>query len=316
MSGDMRDLIREYISFLRVEKGLAANSLTSYARDLMKLQGWARTQGRELQDLGRAEMANWSKWLSREGLSARTVARTISTARGFFNYLLRDGFIKEDPMSGIRSPQRVQSLPAHLTVEELERLLGAVEVETPVGVRDRAILELFYATGLRVSELANLKVGDVDRERGLLFCQGKGSKQRCVPVGRSALLWLQRYECARTALTLGQPTPLLFIVSGGRPMSRQMIWRRLRRYATNSGLPHVSPHTLRHTFATHLMQRGADSRSVQTLLGHSDLATTQLYTHMTAQHLRGAYDRHHPRAAMATFKGSIDSGTTGDANSK
>ena len=311
----MRDLIREYISFLRVEKGLAGNTLASYGRDLAKLQGWARLHGRELQALGRVEMSNWSKWLIREGLSARTVARSISTARGFFNYLLRDGFIKEDPMSGIGSPQRVQSLPAHLTFEELERLFGAVDVETPESVRDRTILELFYATGLRVSELIKLKVGDIDRERGLLFCQGKGSKQRCVPIGRSALLWLQRYERARATLMQGQPASyILFVLSGGRPMSRQAIWRMLKRYATSAGISHVSPHTLRHTFATHLMQRGADSRSVQTLLGHSDLATTQLYTHMTAQHLRSAYDRHHPRASITTFEGSTETETTSDDN--
>ncbi|PYS94157.1 MAG: site-specific tyrosine recombinase XerD [Acidobacteria bacterium] len=302
----MRDLIREYISFLRVEKGLATNSLASYVRDLEKLTSWASVHGKELQDLSRVEMAGWSKWLLQAGLSARTVARAISTARGFFNYLLRDGFIKNDPMAGVGTPQRVCTLPVHLTCEELERLLAAADVDTPESVRDRAILELFYASGLRVSELIKLKLGDIDRERGLLFCQGKGSKQRCLPIGRSALLWLQRYDQARVALAEGYPTIFLFISRGGRAMSRQAIWRLLKRYSSRVGLQSISPHTLRHTFATHLMQRGADSRSVQTLLGHSDLATTQLYTHMTVQHLRSAYDLHHPRAKIRAIKGSRD----------
>ncbi len=295
----MRDLIREHMAYLRVEKGLAQNSLASYRRDLEKLCAWARVCGREVEALSRAEMAGWGRWLSQGGLSPRSIARAMSTARGFYNFLLRDGLIKEDPLAGLDAPQSAQRLPTVLTCEEMERLLAAVETGTAEGVRDRALFELLYATGLRVSELVGLKVGDVELERGLLSCQGKGSKQRRVPVGRAALLWLRDYAAARAKLLSGGTSTFLFVTKAGRRLTRQQVWQQLKRYAERANLEHVSPHVLRHSFATHLMQRGADSRSVQALLGHSDLATTQLYTHMSSQHLRATYDLCHPRAAVA-----------------
>ncbi|HEX8071390.1 MAG TPA: site-specific tyrosine recombinase [Pyrinomonadaceae bacterium] len=292
----MRDLLREHMAYLRVEKGLAANTLLSYGRDLEKLRAWGGKRGKELHALSRADMLGWYRWLVESGLAPRSLARAVSAARGFFHFLLRDGLIKEDPMAGLEAPAALNALPKALSLEEIERLLGQIDVQTPEGLRDRALFELLYATGLRVSEACGLKLSDIDFERGLLSCQGKGSKQRRVPVGRSALAWLDAYRPARQTLRAEGDSAYLFVRRGDGRMTRQQVWQRLRLYAAAAGLRHATPHTLRHSFATHLIQRGADSRSVQALLGHSDLATTQLYTHMTGQHLRSTYDRFHPRA--------------------
>ena len=292
----MRDLIRELLDYLRVEKGLAQNTLASYSLDLEKLRRWAEICGKELHALKRADMAHWGRWLEQAGLAPRSVARAISTARGFFTYLLRDGVIREDPMSGLDAPQAPQALPKVLSCAEVEQLLSALDGETPAGLRDRALMELLYATGLRVSELVALKISDIDSERGLLTCQGKGSKQRRVPIGRSALSWLARYLNARRALVTVHGSKYLFVSDAGQALTRHLVWQLVKRSAQRAGIGHISPHTLRHSFATHLMQHGADSRSVQSLLGHSDLATTQVYTHMTSLHLRTTYRRCHPRA--------------------
>jgi integrase/recombinase XerD len=292
----MRDLIREHMAYLRIEKGLSQNSLAGYGRDLEKLREWARACGREVQALSRAEMAGWSRWLNQKGLTPRSVARALSAARGFYSFLLRDGLIAEDPLAGIDAPQSARTLPKVLSCEEIEQLLASVDTSTAEGLRDRAMLELLYATGLRVSELLALKSADLEVERGLLTCQGKGSKQRRVPVGRVALQWLRDYARARRELLAGRASAHLFVTRAGRVLTRQQVWQRLRKYALGAGLRDVSPHVLRHSFATHLIQRGADSRTVQALLGHSDLATTQLYTHMSSQHLRATYDSCHPRA--------------------
>lgn len=304
----MRDFVSEYMAYLRVEKGLAANSLASYERDLGKLAEWAHICGKELHTLGRAELAGWSRWLTQKGLAPRSVARAISSARGLFNLLLRDGHIREDPMAGLDAPQSARPMPTVLNSEEIEQLLSAVATDSPAGVRDRALLELLYATGLRVSELIALRVNDVETERGLLTCRGKGSKQRRVPVGRSALCWLVRYRPARAALLAGRANVFLFVSDSGKPLTRQQVWQQLRKLAAQVGLRHVSPHVFRHSFATHLMQQGADSRSVQALLGHSDLATTQLYTHMTSQHLRATYDQYHPRATQQPGEVELENG--------
>ncbi len=292
----MRDFIYEHLAYLQVEKGLAVNSLVSYRHDLERLRQWALEYDKEVQDLRRMEITAWSRWLSERGLSPRSVARAISTARGFYGFLLRDGLIKEDPMACIETPQAKHALPRVLTCEEIEQLLLVVDTETPEGVRDRALLELLYATGLRVSEVIALQTGDIDSEQGLLTCKGKGSKYRRVPVGRSALIWLECYRQARLALLAGGKSLFLFVSKSGKELTRQYVWQSLKKHASSAGLQGVSPHVLRHSFATHIMQRGADSRSVQVLLGHSDLTTTQLYTHLTKRYLRLTYDSFHPRA--------------------
>jgi integrase/recombinase XerD len=291
-----RDLIREYLSFLQVEKGLSKNSLESYRRDLARLGAAAEAAGREPQNLGKAELTQFVMSLSREGLAPRSVARALSAVRGFYRFLLLDGHIKADPSADIARPQGGQKLPRFLTQEEMERLLEAPDTSTPEGVRDRTLFELMYATGLRVTEVATLPAASVDVDGGVLQCSGKGSKQRRIPVGRSAVSWLLRYQSARRALLAGRESPRLFVGYLGRPLSRQNVWALLKRAAEKAGVEGVTPHVLRHSFATHMLEHGADTRSVQAMLGHSDLATTQVYTHVTSERIRSVYERHHPRS--------------------
>ncbi|HYY98513.1 MAG TPA: tyrosine-type recombinase/integrase, partial [Pyrinomonadaceae bacterium] len=246
----MRDLVREYVLYLRVEKGLAANSVESYGRDLARLKAWAEARGREPQALDKFEMTEFVMSLSREGLSARSVSRALSAARGFFRYLLLDGHVRVDPTAEIASPQAEQKLPRFLSQEEVERLLEAPDTDGPEGVRDRAMIEVLYATGLRVSELVGLTKSSVDVDAGVLFCTGKGSKQRRIPVGRSAVAWLQRHEAARRALLAGRESQKLFVGYLGRPITRQDFYKTLAAHAGRAGLEGVTPHVLRHSFAT------------------------------------------------------------------
>lgn len=291
-----RDLIGEHLSYIQVEKGLSPNSLMSYRRDLQKLKEWAEARGREPQSLAKDELSQWIMSLGRAGLGSRSIARTLSAARGFFHFLLLDGHIKTDPTADLVAPQAGQKLPRFLTPEEVEALLVAPDTTTPEGVRDRAIIEMLYACGLRVSELVSLAPDQIDLDQGILSCSGKGSKQRRVPIGRSALAWVTRYADVRRKLLGGRDAKKLFVASGGGPLTRQSVWSTLKRYAAAAGVRDVSPHVLRHSFATHLLAGGADTRSVQALLGHSDLATTQIYTHVTSERLRSTYERCHPRA--------------------
>jgi integrase/recombinase XerD len=291
-----RDMIREYLSFLQVEKGLSKNSVESYRRDLLRLKAFAAAEGREPQALGKAEVTQFVMSLAREGLAPRSVSRALSTVRGFYRFLLLDGHVKADPTADIMAPQGGQKLPHFLTQEEVERLLGAYDTTSPEGVRDRALTELLYATGLRVSELVGLTMSSVDADSGVLFCMGKGSKQRRVPVGRSALEWLRRYQAARRVLLAGHESQRLFVGYLGRPLTRQHVWAMLKGAAARAEVRGVTPHVLRHSFATHLLEHGADTRSVQAMLGHSDLSTTQIYTHVTNERIRSVYEKHHPRA--------------------
>ena len=291
-----RDLIREYLSFLQVEKGLSKNSLESYRRDLARLRAAAEAAGCEPHLLGKAELTQFVMSLSREGLAPRSVGRTLSAVRGFYRFLQLDGHIKADPSADISRPQGGQKLPRFLTQPEMEKLLEAPDTTTPEGVRDRTLFELMYATGLRVTEVATLPAANVDVDTGVLLCMGKGSKQRRVPVGRSALEWLRRYQPARRVLLAGRESPRLFVGYLGRPIDRRLIWAILKRAAEKVGVEGVTPHVLRHSFATHLLEHGADTRSVQAMLGHSDLATTQIYTHVTSERIRSVYERHHPRS--------------------
>jgi integrase/recombinase XerD len=291
-----RDLIREYLLYLQVEKGLAASSVESYRGELEKLRAWAAAQERAPQELGQEELRQLLMSLSRAGLSPRTINRALSAFRGFYRFLLVDGHRDTDPTANLQSPQFGQKLPRFLTEEEVGRLLSAPDTSTAQGVRDRTIIELLYATGLRVSELISLKQGSVNVDTGLLTCTGKGSKQRQIPVGRGALGWLLKHEGTRRALLSGKDSDRLFVKPGGRPLTRMCVWETLRRHAESAGLRDVSPHVLRHSFATHLLEHGADTRSVQAMLGHSDLQTTQIYTHVTGDRLRSVYEKHHPRA--------------------
>ncbi len=299
-----RDFTREFLAYIQVEKGLARQTLESYARDLARLNDWATKNGKLIHELTRGDLRKWIASLSREGLAPTSVSRAVSAARGFFKFLMLDGHIKRHPAEELDTPQRVAYLPKFLTEDEMNRLLTAPDVSTEQGVRDRAMLELMYAAGLRVSELLSLRQTDLDILAGLVVCHGKGSKQRRVPIGKSAIHWLQQYAAVKASY--GKSTSTCFFLNRGKPLSRQLAWALIRGYAVQVGIKNVSPHTLRHTFATHLIQRGADSRSVQALLGHSDLSTTQIYTHITDRHLRSAYDRHHPRAHRAEASEKVD----------
>jgi integrase/recombinase XerD len=296
MTQSKRDLIREFLAYLQVEKGLAKNSLEGYRRDLLRLENWASNSGKEVQDLARQDIRLWIAQLSRDGLAPASVSRAVSAARGLFQFLMLDGHIKRHPTEDLDTPQKLAHLPRFLTEEEMERLLNAPDANTEEGLRDRAMLELMYATGMRISEVISLKLSDMDLDGGLMTCHGKGSKQRRVPLGKSATHWLLEYSRARSRAGFKHSKPHLFLNKRGQPLTRQFAWAIVKRYAADAGLQDISPHTLRHSFATHLLQRGADSRSVQALLGHSDISTTQIYTHITDRHLRAAYDRFHPRA--------------------
>jgi integrase/recombinase XerD len=236
--------------------------------------------------------------MSRDGLAPSSVARAVSAARSFFRFLMLDGHIKRHPAEDLHTPQRLSYLPRFLTEEEIENLMKAPDVSTDEGVRDRALLEVMYATGVRVSEAVGLRTSDVDVHSGLVVCHGKGNKERRVPVGKSAIHWLQQYVRVRKRLG-SEAKPHLFL-HRGRALTRQDAWTIIKKQAAKAGVPDISPHTLRHSFATHLLQHGADSRSVQALLGHSDISTTQIYTHITDMHMRKTYDRFHPRARAAS----------------
>jgi integrase/recombinase XerD len=289
-----RDFIKEFLTYIQVEKGLARHTLESYGRDLARLQLWADKTGKPLTQLTRADLRKWIAHLSRAGLAPTSVARAVSAARGLFRFLMLDGHIKRHPTEDLDTPQRFAYLPQFLTEEEIEQLLAAPDIATEEGVRDRALIEVMYAAGLRVSELISLKQTDVDVQAGLVVCHGKGSKERRVPIGKSAIHWLQQYNSIRAGY--GKPAAPHLFLNRGKPLTRQFAWAMIKRYASKAGVKDISPHTLRHSFATHLLQHGADSRSVQALLGHSDISTTQIYTHITDRHLRNSYDKHHPRA--------------------
>lgn len=292
-----RHLVREHLAYMQMEKGLSANSVAGYRCDLEKLERWAEVHDRELQNLTRFDIQAWIRTLVQSGLAPTSVRRAAAAARNFFRFLLLDGHIKTDPTANMTVPNVSRLLPRFLTQQEVESLLNAPDLTDWRGVRDRALLELLYATGLRVSELLALTSSSIDNNRGVLVCTGKGGKQRYLPVGRSALYWLSKYtgtlECRARA-----KTRVMFVNESGKPLTRQDVWMLLKRYASRLGLERVTPHTLRHSFATHLLQQGADSRSVQSLLGHSDISTTQTYIHLTNRRLRLTYDRYHPRARV------------------
>jgi integrase/recombinase XerD len=288
-----RDHLREYLSYLQVEKGLAKNSLASYGFDFDRLRNFSGSIGKDPKDMNRGDLRSWIMALSREGLSPSSVQRMVSAARGFYKFLMLDGHLKANPAEDLDTPQGGHYLPRFLTETEIEEFLKQPDIETETGLRDRALLELMYASGLRVSEVISLKVHDIELDAGILTCFGKGSKQRKVPLGKSAAEWLKSYLGIRNRKTGVQN---LFVSPGGKPLNRQNVYQLVKNYGKKAGLEAISPHKLRHTFATHLLQNGADSRSVQVMLGHSDISTTQIYTHVTDNHLKKAYDKFHPRS--------------------
>ncbi|MEP7076509.1 MAG: site-specific tyrosine recombinase XerD [Acidobacteriota bacterium] len=290
-----RDLVREYLLYLKVEKGLAKNSIESYQRDLAKLAAWAGKNDIDIAAATRQDLREWLIDLGRSDLSANSKLRLISSLRGFYKFLMIDGHITANPAEDLDTPQKGSYLPRFLNQSEIESLLASPDVSTGTGLRDRAILELMYACGLRVSEAVSIEIKDLDADGGILTCTGKGSKTRRIPVGSSAVEWVKSYLAARRKHEdIG--VDRMFVTPAGKPLNRQLLHGLIKKYAEKCGLQDVSPHTLRHSFATHLVQNSADIRSVQLMLGHADISTTQIYTHITDAHLRKSYDKFHPRS--------------------
>jgi integrase/recombinase XerD len=289
-----------YLTHLTVERRLAANSIESYARDLNDLAEFADARARRVHELSRQDLeALVRRWMS-EGRSPRSVARSVACYRGFYRFLLVDGRVRANPAEDLHPPRAWKVLPRYLSVEDVDRLIAQPDVKTPRGLRDRAVIELMYATGMRVSELVMLRPADVHLEASYLTCTGKGDKQRIVPIGDEASTWVSRYlQQSRSILLRRRRSPRLFINArgGGVGLTRVGFWKILKGYAKQAGITStLSPHMLRHSFATHLLERGADLRAIQMMLGHADLSTTQIYTHVLEQRLRSIYDQFHPRA--------------------
>jgi len=292
----IKDVESRFFNYLRVERGLSANTLLAYRSDLDKLSAFAQQLGKELLSLERDDLMRFMQHLNQQGLEAKSIARALVTVRSFFKYLVLDGILKRDPSVNLESPKSWQSLPKFLIAEEVERLLDAPDTAMDTGMRDKAMLEVLYATGLRVSELVGLKITDVNLEMGFLTTLGKGSKERTVPLGQSAIGWLRRYLEVRSRWLKDKSSPLLFLNSSGSAVSRQAFWKLIVEYGNRAKIGHITPHLLRHSFATHLLENGADLRSVQLMLGHSDISTTQIYTHITNERLKHIYKQFHPRA--------------------
>ncbi|OFW36640.1 MAG: site-specific tyrosine recombinase XerD [Acidobacteria bacterium RIFCSPLOWO2_12_FULL_67_14] len=289
-----------YLTHLTVERRLAANSVASYARDLALLREFAAGGRARVETLTRADLERLVRSLMSDGRSPRSVARAVACYRGFYRFLAIDGRIAASPADDLRPPRAWKALPRYLSVEDVDRLLAQPDVATPRGLRDRALIELLYATGMRVSELVGLRPGDVNLDASYLTCTGKGDKQRIVPIGDEAAAWVRRYlHEGRSALLRRRRSPRLFLNArgGGAGLTRVGFWKILRGYARRAGLQGaISPHMLRHSFATHLLERGADLRAIQLMLGHADLSTTQIYTHVLERRMRTIYDQFHPRA--------------------
>ena len=294
----MDGTIKKFLQHLQVEKGLSPNTLAAYRQDLTKLTAFLRLRQRTVEQVSREDVVDFMAWLYRRNIGSRSVSRHLVTLRMFFRFLLAEELVKEDPTLNLESPQIWKSLPVFLSVEQVETLLKQPDPAKPLGARDAAMLEVLYSTGLRVSELVGLRLGDVDMETGCARCIGKGNKERFVPVGRKALSALRRYlQISRGVLLRGRSSPFLFLNCRGARMSRVGFWKMLTGYGRRADLPRkLSPHKLRHSFATHLLERGADLRSVQMMLGHADISTTQIYTHVTQERLKKIYKQHHPRA--------------------
>jgi integrase/recombinase XerD len=291
------DALRLFLEYLTVEKGLSRNTVQSYERDVRKLVAHLKAGRAPLPRVTEDILTGFVRKESQAGLSARSLARLISALRSFFRFLVLSGFVKRDPSARLTTPSTWLALPKFLTVEEVEALLKAPDATKAHGVRDRAMLEVLYGSGLRVSELATLKVAEVNLGDGFLVCRGKGGKERIVPLGRSACDAVKRWLAEGRPLVDEDGREELFLSRRGRPFTRQGLWKLLRQHAATAGLPpKISPHVLRHSFATHLLERGADLRSVQLMLGHSQITTTQIYTHVSRERLRRVYDKFHPRA--------------------
>jgi len=290
--------IRTFLNCLRVEKGLSPATIAAYGRDIEKFAAFAKKRGISTRQVTRGDIVDFLASLYQRRLDSRSVARHLVTLRNFFRFALIEGYIEDDPAATIESPKFRRSLPEFLSLQEVERILQQPDTSTVIGLRDKAMIELMYSCGLRVSELCGLRVADLHMGEGSLRCVGKGDKERIVPVGRRAIDAVRDYyNKARPELLRGGSSPYLFLNQRGRKVDRISYWKTLAHYGRKAGLrKHVKPHMLRHSFATHLLDGGADLRAVQMMLGHSDISTTQIYTHVVEERLKQVYKAHHPRA--------------------
>ena len=291
--------ISQFLTHVRVQKGLSANTVSAYQRDLAKFNTFAQKRKLALDAVKRDDLVDFLASLYRDKLESRTVARELVSLRNFFRFAQTQEFIAEDPSQNLESPKIRRTLPGYLRLEEVDRLLNQPDAKTPLGLRDRAMLEVLYSAGLRVSELVGLRVTDLDTKVGCIRCIGKGDKERIVPAGRKAVAIVEKYlrEARPKLLGKGKASAALFVNRNGSSLSRVGVWKILSSYGKRAGLRvALAPHMLRHSFATHLLERGADLRSVQLMLGHSDISTTQIYTHVVEERLKQIYKAHHPRA--------------------
>ena len=302
--------IDEFLAYLSSERGLAKNTIESYGRDLRQFKGFIDdTYGIQLEDVSEDIILSYVKAMRDQGKANSSISRSISSIRGFYGFAWHEGLMEDDPASNISSPKQEKTLPHVLNADEVAILLEAPATHTPSGIRDKAMLETMYATGMRVSELVSLNLGDIDTHMGYVKCIGKGSKERIIPMGRAACLWVETYlTSARRQLAQSRNEKALFVNCRGKRLTRQGFWKIIKGYAKKCGISkEVTPHILRHCFATHLLENGADLRSVQEMLGHSDIATTEIYTHLTKGKLKEIYDRTHPRAGGKEERGRRES---------
>lgn len=294
----MNQLLDQFLHYLIVEKGLAKNTIEAYGHGLSRFLDHLKKKGiQEMMDVDKFNVRAFLLDLKQRGLSTRTIVRNLVVIRTFFQFLTQEGILKVNPIEEMESPKIAKTLPEILSLKEVERLLEQPDLQTPLGIRDRAMLEMLYATGMRVSELTNLPINQVNLEGGYVILYGKGSKERIVPLGSEAMKWVTFYlEAVRERLTKGKESHFLFISQWGREMTRQRFWKNIKEYGRRAGLrKRITPHLLRHSFATHLLEGGADLRSVQMMLGHVDISTTQIYTHVTGEKLKKIHQRYHPR---------------------
>ncbi|MBT4160260.1 MAG: site-specific tyrosine recombinase XerD [Gammaproteobacteria bacterium] len=291
-------LIDKFLDSLWLEKGLSDNTLKSYRHDLQGFEKWVSEQKKQFTTITRIDLTSYLSYRMKCGLKGRSTARSLSCLRALYRYLLREKLISDDPTLRVENPKLGRPLPDTLTESDVEKLLAAPDIETPIGMRDRTMLEVLYACGLRVSELTNLKLSEINLRQGVIRIVGKGSKERLVPMGEEAITWLGRYlqETRNELLKKNLAQDIVFPSNRGVAMTRQTFWHRVRAMAKKAGIEKkLSPHTLRHAFATHLLNHGADLRVVQLLLGHADLSTTQIYTHIAKQRMKELHQMHHPR---------------------
>lgn len=294
----MNQLLDQFLHYLVVEKGLSRNTIEAYSHGLNRFLDHLRKKGiREWAKVSKFEVRAFLLFLKRQGLSTKSVVRNLVAIRTFFKFLIQEGLLEFNPVEELESPKVAKTLPKILSLKEVEQLLEQPNPQTPLGMRDRAMLELLYATGMRVSELTQLPTHQINLEGGYVLVYGKGSKERIVPLGKEAMKWVDLYlRTAREKLAKGRESPTLFINRSGKGMSRQRFWKNLKAYGQRAGIrKRITPHLLRHSFASHLLERGADLRSVQMMLGHVDISTTQIYTHVTGERLKKVHQRYHPR---------------------